>query len=77
MEKPLDIKIFETREILRKCIANSELNVSIVCMILKELYSDISVLADQNLTKSMSDYNKWLSTQEEVTDNGEHKQVSE
>lgn len=58
MEKPVEIKIHETREGIKQVIGSSGLNVSIIDMILKDIYGEVNNLAVSNLEQKITAYNK-------------------
>ena len=54
MEKTLEEKIFELKEMIKRIIGESNLNVSIVEMIIHEIYLDVKELSAQNLRRIVS-----------------------
>ena len=70
MEKSLDEKIFELRNTLKMVIANSNLNVSVVEMIVHELYLEIKQLSDQNLKNVIAERKKQENAQEDDQNDG-------
>ena len=75
MEKTTSQVIFETKEVIKQVIAESHLNISIIDLLIKDLYLEIHELATQKLN---SDIMAWNENQnKEDTTNGEHKPVSD
>lgn len=56
MEKSIEQKIVELEEMLQQIIVNSELNVSIVELILRNIYTEIKVLAEENTRNKVNTY---------------------
>lgn len=69
-EKTLEERIFELRETIRQVIIQSELSPSIVELILRDIYTDIKQLSEQNLMRIVNEKKK------EGENNGEHSAVS-
>lgn len=70
MEKSLDEKIFELRNTLKIVISNSNINVSVVEMIVHELYLEIKQLSDQNLKNVITERKKQENAQEDDQNDG-------
>lgn len=70
MEKSLDEKIFELRNTLKIVISKSNLNVSVVEMIVHELYLEIKQLSDQNLKNVIAERKKQENAQEDDQNDG-------
>ena len=56
MGKSIEQKIAETDEMLKQIIGNCELNVSIVELILRNIYSEVKMLSDENARKKINEY---------------------
>lgn len=69
-EKTLEERIFELRETIRQVIIQSELSPSIVELILRDIYTDLKQLSEQNLMRIINEKKK------EGENNGEHSAVS-
>ena len=74
MEKSMEEVIFETREVIRQVIIESKLNISVVDLIMHDLYTEIHNLAMSNLQNKI---NERKQSSEEVIEDGGHQQVSE
>ena len=70
MEKSLDEKIFELRNTLKIIISKSNLNVSVVEMIVHELYLEIKQLSDQNLERMIAERKSKENAQEDDQNDG-------
>ena len=74
MEKSMEEVIFETREVIRQVILESKLHISVVDLIMHDLYTEIHNLAMSNLQNKI---NERKQSSEEVIEDGGHQQVSE
>lgn len=57
MEKSIDEKIFELRNTLKILISESGLNVSVVELIVHEVYMEVKTLSEQNLRNKLQEKN--------------------
>lgn len=60
MEKKLTVQLEEFKQTLMKDITNSGLPVVVVDLVLKDLYTEIHVLAQETTLKDIEEYNKSL-----------------
>lgn len=65
MEKPTSIIIDELKKEIIKIINNAELPLCVIESILKDLYSEVSILAQQQLAKDKAAYAASLKEEEE------------
>lgn len=56
-EKSIDEKIFELRNTLKILISESGLNVSVVELIVHEVYLEVKALSEQNLRNRLQEKN--------------------
>ena len=68
MDKSLEQRIFELQETIKVVISQSQLNVSIVALIMENLTSNIQLLARQQLEQSLARAN---AEKEEEKEDGE------
>ena len=69
MEKSFEEKVFETQEKLKIVISQSGLNVSVLELIVRNLYNEVKELALQNLQVKIQESKKQTQTMtEEVKD---------
>lgn len=69
MEKSLEQRIFELQETIKVVISQSQLNVSIVALIMENLTSNIQLLARQQLEQSLAKVNAEKEEEKEDGDN--------
>ncbi|MCR4657331.1 MAG: hypothetical protein K5770_14075 [Lachnospiraceae bacterium] len=74
MEKSLEQRIFELQETIKVVISQSQLNVSIVALIMENLTSNIQLLAKQQLEQSLAKVNA-EKAQKEEKENGDNTAV--
>lgn len=67
MEKSMEEVIFETREVIRQVIIESKLNISVVDLIMHDLYTEVHNLAMNNLQDKIKERKK---ASEEVVEDG-------
>lgn len=60
MEKKLTVQLEEFKSKLLQDVANSGLPVVVVDLVLKDLYTEIHVLAQETTLKDIEEYNKSL-----------------
>lgn len=65
MEKSIEEKIFETREIIKQVIAEENLSPAIVEMILHELYLEVKALSNSVVQQKINERKVQESTEEE------------
>lgn len=58
MEKSFEEKIFQTQEQLKQVISQSGLNVSVLELIMRNLYNEVKELALQNLQNKIRESNE-------------------
>lgn len=56
MEKPISLIIRESKQNIVDCINSQNLNIEILDMIMKDLYSEIHELAEQQYQKDRAEY---------------------